>query len=369
MNVERLHFVARAVAEELASLDLVGVVGRLRNGLQAMANNPSDAAAQQEISEARIQLATLADAPSNGWPPTDRQILDELGVSDILGERLLERIEDILARNDMTPSVAVNEIAPIHDRLTEVTQHLSELLGAFGFFEISRDDLVDNYEVGVAIPRGAVNNRLPNLGEEFVELQQILSPFEEVAGQGRPDFVVGSIASSDFNVFLLAAPEVVLVIAQTVKVIVETYETILDIKRKRAELADLITESPDDKLAEIDAYANARMAERLTALAEEIVDASALKDEHRKHELKIDVNWSLNRLANRIDGGYSIDIRTPPPPDEVAEEEEENAERARILEIRELSARISRLEVGGSRILELPEGPGGGDDESTEPPK
>jgi hypothetical protein len=260
----------------------------------------------------------------------------------------------------MMPSVAVDETSPIHDRLTEVNQHLSELLGAFGFFEILRDDLVDDYEVGVAIPRGAVNNRLPNLGEEFVELQQILGPFEEVAGQGRPDFVVGSIASSDFSVFLLAAPEVVQVIAQTVKVIVETCEKILDIKRERAELADLITEDPDNKLAEIDAYANAVMAARLTSLAEEIVDASALKDY---------VKWSLNRLANRIDGGYSVDIRTPPPPDEVAEEGEENTERARILEIRELSARIRRLEVGGSRILELPEGPGGGVDESTGPPQ
>jgi hypothetical protein len=260
MNVERVHFVARAVADELASYDLVGLVGRLRKGLQALANNPADAGAQQEISAARTQLATLADAPSNGWPPTDRQILDGLGISDILGEALLQRVEDILARNDMTPSVAVNEIAPIHDRLTELAQHLSELLASFEFFGVSRDDLVDVYEVGVAIPRGAVNNRLRNLGKEFVELQQILGPFEEVAGEGRPDFAVRSIASSDFSVFLLASPEVALVIAQTVKVIVETYERIIDIKRKRAELADLITEDPDDKLAGIDAYANAVMA-------------------------------------------------------------------------------------------------------------
>ncbi|MGH2659002.1 MAG: hypothetical protein ACRDHS_04875 [Actinomycetota bacterium] len=103
MNAERLHLVARAVADELADFDLVNLVGRLRTSLEALANNPSDAGAQQGISESRTQLARLADAPSNRWAPTDRQILDELGISDVLGERLLERIEVILARNEITP--------------------------------------------------------------------------------------------------------------------------------------------------------------------------------------------------------------------------------------------------------------------------
>lgn len=362
MNAERLHLVARAVADELASFALVDLVGRLRAGLQGLASSPSDASAQQQVSDSRTQLTTLADAPSNSWTPTDRQILDELGISDVLGATLHERIEDILARNDITPSVALVEVEPIHDRLTEVQQSLSALLTGLEFFGISQDELVDDYEVGVAIPRGAVGNKLPELGEEFVELQKILAPFEELAGAGRPDFEVRSIASSDFSVFLIAAPTVIYGIAKAVKEIVEVYEKILNIKRTRAEMATLV---PEEKLSDIDAYANSVMAERLTELAGELVTASAL-DEGRKNELNVEVKWSLNKLANRIDAGYSIDIRTPPPPDaptEPAEGEEDPAlmERARIEEIRELSARIRRLESGGSRILQLPESSGDGE--------
>src|SRR5437879_3273744 len=102
MNAERLHLVARAVADEFADFDLVDLVGRLRNGLQSLISNPSDASAQQQISDARNQLARLADAPSSRWPPTDRQILDQLDISELLGETLLQHIEDILTRNEIT---------------------------------------------------------------------------------------------------------------------------------------------------------------------------------------------------------------------------------------------------------------------------
>ncbi len=356
MNAERLHMVARAVADELASFDLVDLVGRLRSSLEALANNPSDAGAQQQVSGARNQLAGLAGAPSNTWPPTDRQILDELGISDILGERLLGRIEDILGRNEITPSVARDEIAPIHDRLTEVAHGLSQLLDGLAFFGISQDDLADEFEVGVAIPRGAVKNKLPELGEELVELQRILAPFEELAGEGRPDFEVRAIASSDFSVFLLAAPGIVLVLAQALNAIVDTYQKILDIKRVRTEMANLV---PEDKLSEIDAHANSVMAEKLAELADELVASSGL-DDGRKNELRVEVKWSLNRIANRIDGGYSIDIRAPEPPEEPGVEEggedsEAARERARLLAIREFAATIRRLETPGKRILQLPE--------------
>jgi hypothetical protein len=145
-----------------------------------------------------------------------------------------------------------------------------------------------------------VSDRLPDLGAEFIELQKILAPFVELGGEGRPDFEVRSIASSDFGLFLAASSSSVLVIAKAVEAIVDTYDKILDIKRKRAELADLV---PEDKLAGIDDHANTVMAERLVALAEELV-AGAKADAGRKNELKIEVNLSLNSLANRIDEGY-----------------------------------------------------------------
>jgi hypothetical protein len=229
---------------------------------------------------------------------------------------------------------------------------------AFEFFSVGTDDLVDDYEVGVAIPRTS-KGTLPELGREFVELQKIFGTFEEVAGQAsRPDFKVRALASSDFALFLLASPETALILARVLNVIVDTYDKILAIKQKKAEMAELM---PEDLLSEIDAHVNGAMAERLTALAHEVV-ASSNVPEGRNHEVEMDVKWSLNRIANRIDGGYTIDIRYPPVPEEEppAEGEEVNEAvqpaLAQAREIKKLADRIHALETGGKRILALPEG-------------
>jgi hypothetical protein len=359
MNVEHLHRVAQLVWDELESTDAPGLISRLRNGLETFSASPSDAQAQQLISEARLGLqGVLPDAPSNTLPRSDRQVLDEIGISEVLGQRLLDRVEEILTRNEMTPSVALSETEPINGRLKEVVESLQLLLRALDAFGIGMDDLVDDYEVGVAIPRVA-KSTLPELGREFVELQKIFGTFEELAGEGRPDFKVRALASSDFALFLLASPETALVLAQVLNVIVDTYDKILAIKQKRGELAALM---PENRLREIDAHANEVMAETLTGLAQELVANSSLAD-GRRNEMVMNVSWSLNRIANRIDGGYTIDIRTPPVPEEPeapAEGEEPDKAaldaRAQALEIKQLGERIRRLETGGSRILELPEG-------------
>ena len=100
---------------------------------------PAPAQAQQALSEARTQLQrTLSTVPSNDWPPSDREILDEIGISNVIGQTLLDRIEATLAQNQMTPSIALEEIDPIRERLDEGVRHLSSLMKNLEFFGIGR---------------------------------------------------------------------------------------------------------------------------------------------------------------------------------------------------------------------------------------
>lgn len=139
MNVERLHRVAQLILDELAENDTREHVLRLRNGLEAVALNPTDAQAQQVLSEARTQLQrTLPTVPSNDWPSSDREILDEIGISNVIGQTLLDRIEVALAQNQATPSIALEEIDPIRERLDEGVRHLTSLMKDLEFFGIGR---------------------------------------------------------------------------------------------------------------------------------------------------------------------------------------------------------------------------------------
>jgi hypothetical protein len=362
MNVERLHSVAQRIMDELGELNTRDYVQQLSNGLEAVVNNPADTGSQQVLSDSRVQLQrTLPDAPSNKWPPTDRQTLEEIGVADVVGQALLDRIEGVLARNQMTPSVAHNEIEPIRVRLDEVAQRLTSLAADLNFFSIGRDDLVDEYELGIAIPRQEVSDSsLPELGKEFVEWQKILAPYEELAGVGVADFRVRAISSSEFGLFLAAIPPVVLLITKAVNDVLDAYQKLLNIKRMRSEMA---AEVPEERLTSIDEYANTVMTQELIRASTELVAQAPALEEGRANELEIAVRVSLNKIANRIDAGYSIDIRTPPlPPEPEPSEEGKEVDPAALaaynqaLEIKQLAERVKRLEAGGSRILELPEG-------------
>jgi hypothetical protein len=364
MNIERLHRVAQLVLDELSEGATSADVSHLRDGLQAVSANPADGSGQQLISQSITHMRqTLPVAPSNNWPPSDRDIIDEIGISDVLGQRLLDRVDEVLARNQMTPSIALSEIDPIRERLDEVMAALTTLVQGLTFFEIGRDDVVDEYEVGIDIPRQEVGNSLPVLGRDFVEWQKILAPFEELAGLGVSDYRVRAISSSDFGLFLAAVPAVALFITKAVNGVLDAYLKLLNIKRMRSEMA---AEVPEDRLSSIDEYANVVMAQDLTSIARDLVAESSVSDEGRKNELEVAVKWSLNKIANRVDAGYSIDIRTPPLPPEPQSSEEGEVDKAELAafnqarEIKQLADRVKRLEARGSRILELPEGDEGG---------
>ena len=113
MNAERLHAVLRAVKAEFDSFGVGSNLDALTNGLQNLSNQPADSGAQQQISAARTALLQLQQAPSNAWPSADRQILDQLGLEEVMGSQLSTQIEEVLARNEMTPAAALDEIMPI----------------------------------------------------------------------------------------------------------------------------------------------------------------------------------------------------------------------------------------------------------------
>jgi hypothetical protein len=117
---------------------------------------------------------------------------------------------------------------------------------------------------------------------------------------------------------------------------------------------------PDDAIQPILSYANEKMALDITALTQALIEefGDRLPDAERGTELRLEITHSLNALANRIDEGYSIEIRAgeiPPgdegePPEGVTEETAQTAE-----VIAERQPRMRFLNLTGTRILELPE--------------
>ena len=175
MNAERLHAIANAIYDEMSSDDTVGMITGLRDNLRQSMNEPNQPGPQQQVSTLRTQLSErLSQASSNGFSPAWREALDELGIADLVGEQLHERIESVFEGNALTPASAADQLDPIVERVEQLYSALENVRNGFSFLGIGAEELdPGQVEIGFIIPRGAVDE-LEALGMEFVELKKIL---------------------------------------------------------------------------------------------------------------------------------------------------------------------------------------------------
>jgi len=362
MNAERLHVIARALLHDLEVTEAATLMRQLAEALRQQVQNPAAANFQEEVGNVRQQLdERLAVAPSNGFSPAWRQTVDEMDIADLLGDALRERLNEIFQRNEITPSVAADEVAAIAERLETFQAGLADLNRGLDAFDVAAEELLaGEFEVGFLVPRDAVDDEFEELGKEFVELDKILGVFQELGTGTREDLKIRSIASSGYQVYLVAAPGFALVMSKVIESLLTSYQKILEIREAHGRLKERGV--PDDATRGVLDHANERMSIDIKALTEELVQVfgNRLSDAGRANEIRLEITHSLNAVANRIDEGYSIEIRAGELPQTEEEDgavsppDSEATEEARI--IAERQARMRFLNVTGTRILELPEG-------------
>lgn len=356
MNVERLHSIAKALQQELQTRDVVQRVASLHTALANQANAPQDPSYQQQVATMLQSLEeSLSSAESDDFPPTWRQVIEELGIERVLGTPLLLRIQEVFARNQITTTVARDEMAEISAEVQRLGSALQSLLDSLDYFKIGAEELEPgDAEVGVLIPRAFVAEELPALGVEFERLQRILNPFLEL-GDSRAPLKIRTISSSDFAVYVAMAPAAAMYVANATEKVLEIYKKLLEVRRLRQEMAD--NGMTDEDLAAIDARANSMMSEATEVIANDVVDEAVVTDGHRANELKVEIRLSLNALANRIDQGFNIDVRAGGPPPDSGTDDGSPDSRA-IIAIKRTGPRLAFVNRTGRPILSLPEGGG-----------
>jgi hypothetical protein len=366
MNADRLHSLAVAIQHDLKSTSVVAALQRLLASLQNQVNAPQEPSHQQQVSAQLKTLATsLKEAPSNRYPPIWKQPLLEMRVQDLLGEPVLQTIQEIFQRNQITASVALEEIRKLHQRLEQFQATITSLITSFGHLNIGREDLEPGQvELGVLIPRDAVDNKLLEFAQELNRLHKHLGVFAELALGQREGFPIRAIASTDLMVFLDLAPKVGACLAVAIERSVALYRQLLEIRKLRTEMSQ--QGIPDTALAKIDDHANQHMTKGLEPLVEELLAAYWKgKDGHRRNELANELRIALNAIANRIDDGYNLEVRAGSPPAAPEGGEADASTRQDIEQITNSAAAMQFLRPAGDPILQLPESTqeGGDDDE------
>jgi hypothetical protein len=368
MNAERLHVIAEAVKADLESSRVVDLLQALTTALQNQVNQPTTAQYQQDVSQSLDKLErALLVSKAEEFGPTWRQVIEELGISKMLGRALLDRLHDIFSRNQITPAVALSELQVIQREITELSATLDMLLRAFRVLEIGSEDLdPGECEVGVLVPRAFVDNRLDKFAEELEEIDQIVGVFEEICTGSRPSPTIRTISSSDLSVYLDLAPLVGACVATCVERIVALYKQLLEIRKLKG---DLIRQGLEAKaLQGVDQHANKLMEDGINETVKIVIGeyASSGTKKERKNELEIELKFALKKIANRIDRGFNIEVRMETPGEEELEAEPEDAgadadKQAALLKshqtIRAAASNMQFVHYDGEPILTLPEYP------------
>lgn len=364
MNVERLRTTATAVVDDIKRTSSVARINQVINALRQMAVEPQQPAYQQQVAQYRTEiLGTLRGAPSDSFSALEAETVKSLGFDHLLGSSLAEQIEAIFSDNAMTPAVAADQLAGLAAQVQSADTTLTQLVEALDQLGVGTDELgAGEAEIAVTIPRGAFHSRFESLADEFNEIDRLIAPFQELATGSRSPLEVRSVSSSDIGVFLSSPIPVALLFMHAVDKVLGWYQTVLDIRVKRADLAEK-ARVPDETLAPLEAYANSYMKSKIEEAAKELVRDGVVSDEHRSHELETETSNALDGIANRIDRGYHFDARVselPPLGQEDDESEEADTaavaewERARV-DLQEMAPRLRYANVSGDPILHLPE--------------
>jgi hypothetical protein len=267
--------------------------------------------------------SSLDDKASERFSPAWREALKEIGGEDFFGLTLRNKIQGIIQKNQLTPTVAADELDKLRERMEKFQAALHQTVVAFATFRIGDEKLAPGEcEIGILIPRHAVDNRLIEFSAELKELTFILNTFAELA--------------------------------TAIERLVALYKSLLEIRKIQVDLRKQGV--PDDAAKGIEGHANALMEQGIAKLSVEIVEQFYTRnDDGRKNELTTAVKFSLNNIANRIDRGYNIEVRCEPltgPAENEPQNQETNKALAAVLKA---AANMQFLKLEGDPILRLPE--------------
>jgi len=184
------------------------------------------------------------------------------------------------------------------------------------------------------------------------ELSFILNHFSEVATGKPDDLAIKTISSSDLLVYLNAGIPFGACLAVAIERVVSLYKSLLEIRKLQVDIRNQGV--PDEATKGIEEYASQHMEKGIQELSVDIVaEFYKGKDGGRKNELITAVRISLNKIANRIDRGYNIEVRCEPPADD---EDGHNEEvKAAVAQVLAASANMQFLKLEGKPLLRLPE--------------
>lgn len=181
MNVDQLGLIVRATLE---AIDESGVAKKLNEFLRAFNNLISESSEthQQQFNDKRSELRTALESERfRQFPNTWRTALEELGLYELIGPQLKQRIDYLIDNNQLTPVIARDEIKLLAGKLAKYQAEFRKIHEAFDYLGlgVGKPDPGEGV-LSVLMPREYYQSELARFAEEIKNLSEMTGWLSEI---------------------------------------------------------------------------------------------------------------------------------------------------------------------------------------------
>lgn len=354
MNTEKLLALARSLLWELNEYRLLPVLNELIEALKG-----GDAAGGRTEELLAVARELSAAAPSNAWPPSSVLMLQKIGGKGLVGSSAFDRLHALMSDYRLSSAATASLVAELHKEILHFEGILKNLVNTAVRLNLGPDELEPgSTEIGVVFPSPRIVVDLESLVREAKDLDAALRVFGELGGCSG-SFRIRLVTSSSLVLFLTATASVGALLASAISKALDLYMKKLEIEKARLEIEKLKLEvSAAEELRQKE---QAVIEDGLSAVAEELVTHSQVKNEGRRNELRTATRSALMYLIVNIERGVVFEVSSSPKTSSgAALPEAESGEGPETLEVRQLNyaadqgASMRSLAIQAS-LMELPE--------------
>ena len=317
MNAERLYKVSSELVKDMDEHNIAQLFSNLNQHFSQVVSSPGQPQHQTNFINSKTALFEALEASDvNNFNTIDLQIIASINGENLVGERLKERIYNIIEQNGIgiTPSVAYNKFKEIYDEFVQFKNSLKNLDELFAKLGIKKEPVLENgtAEISFFMPRNIIDGDFSNFEKDVKFFRCFLDVVREVSGE---EYHVEKIASSDFELFMISPLFFASILSATLNPILEMFLKIIEIRNalKFSQNVGI----PDDKLAGFKEHEH-QLIESTISQSQEIL-LKHIKDDTRQNELRSRIKTTLDTLVQKIDNGYQVVIS-------VSEDTEDNTE-------------------------------------------
>jgi hypothetical protein len=312
MDVARLRDLAEEITADEGNKSLSRLLQALEDAYASSVRLPTAETAHAYEDALAEFMRVAREARAVTLAPVKLAMLEELHVADLVGNGLVDRVEQILSAG-VSPATIIDSLRTLGARMTK-------LQGTFEMLRVGLDDLgvVSNGPSGedahaeVRLPAAVYDGSLKGLARESEELNDALVLIVESATgtQSLLTLRVVSIGSHGIVVSLdLASAALLLTVAVQLLNILRDG---LALKQTRTDLER--QQAPEHIQSDLAAWHQQQEDAALARAREEVL--SAIQDEQRRSELTDAAERALRYLADRFQAGMRISVETASAEDE-----------------------------------------------------